>query len=292
MQRDENQDAMGTFVSPRGTLFVVLDGMGGHVGGRVASHTALEAIGSMFKKAEEDEDEPTLLDRLIREANGAILKRGIASPELLGMGTTCVLLLVSPDGSRAHHAHVGDSRIYLLRDEVMRQLTKDHTTVQRLIDEGRITEEQAPMHHQAGVISRSVGVAPELEIDVTTEPVALRDHDLFLLCSDGLTTMLDDDSIVRYLKEVPYDEVGRELIALANARGGYDNITLELVQLGPSRVANGPTKSGLVRLSDLLSEQEADTARAMRAEARSQQRVIIGLVMLLLLLGGLIVWAW
>ncbi len=292
MQRRENQDAMGAFNGFHGSLFVVADGMGGYAGGRLASHTAMAAIGDAFQQADATEPESELLERLIRRANDAILTRGIASPELLGMGTTCVLVLITRDGNRAHYAHVGDSRIYLFPDVVMRQLTKDHTTVQRLVDKGVITAEQAPLHPQAGVITRSVGVAPELDIDIHPDPIALQNNDVILLCSDGLTTMLGDEAIARYLEEVPYNEVGRELIGLANARGGYDNITLALIQVGECLVTLGPTMSGLVRLSDLIEEEKRATKEAFLAGTRSQRRILLFLMTLLVLLAGLIVWAW
>lgn len=257
MERSENQDSLLQASCPLGELFVVCDGMGGHRGGSLASQLAVKTIGKRFAKASGVEDPRDVLREAIEAANHAVHERShdTTGEDLEGMGTTCVAMIVQQDGALAHIAHVGDSRIYRLRGEKIEQLTRDHTAVQDMIDRGVITPEQAEGHPSSNVINRSVGVRAEVEVEVREAPLETQDKDLYLLCSDGLSGMMDDEDIYRYLVDLPVSQVAQELVDLSNARGGYDNVTVIVVNVGEARVPEaGPSRSGMARLSDLLSE--------------------------------------
>ncbi len=148
------------------------------------------------------------------------------------MGTTCVAMLLPPNSDLAYVAHVGDSRIYRIRDGQIERMTRDHTAVQHLIDQGLLTEDQAANHPRSHVINRSLGVLDAVEVDVAREPLRFRDGDRILLCTDGLTTMIEDLDIYRFVAEHPLQAAASELIEVSNARGGYDNVTVQLVQVG------------------------------------------------------------
>ncbi|MEA2178476.1 MAG: family protein phosphatase [Solirubrobacteraceae bacterium] len=217
-QRSGNEDNF--FV--QSPLFVLADGMGGAQAGEVASEIAIEA----FREAmPADQD---ALVATIETANGRVHEQANSVPEYHGMGTTCTVAYVGEE--EVVVAHVGDSRCYLLRDGELTRITKDHSLVGELVARGRVTEEEALIHPQRSVITRAVG--PEATVKVDADRIAARPGDLFLLCSDGLTDMVRDRDVARILKAVPsLEQVGRNLIAAANAAGGRDNITVILFRL-------------------------------------------------------------
>ncbi|MDQ4145938.1 MAG: Stp1/IreP family PP2C-type Ser/Thr phosphatase, partial [Actinomycetota bacterium] len=205
-------------------LFVVADGMGGHLAGDVASSTAVDVI--LNKSATASAEDPETLADLIRSANSAIWDKAHANPTLRGMGTTCTLVLLHEN--RAHIAHVGDSRAYLLRDGRLQQITEDHTLVARMVKEGRLQPEEAEHHPQRSIITRALGVDAEVEVDL--DSLEVQPGDRLMLCSDGLSSMIDHDSIATALKEqaAPQDAAD-ELIKRANDAGGEDNITVVVI---------------------------------------------------------------
>jgi protein phosphatase len=206
-----------------GTVFAVADGMGGHRGGEVASATALGPLAGLDGRSFDDAQ--AALDALSEAAvaaNAEVSRRSRTEPELEGMGTTLTAVLV--DGDDAHLVHVGDSRAYLLREGVLVQLTDDHTLVQALIDQGRITRDEASEHPHRSVITRASGVGSDVEVDRVS--ITLADGDVLLLCSDGLTGVVDDDEIAAIITEHGAHAAVDELIARANAAGGPDNITV------------------------------------------------------------------
>lgn len=218
--RERNEDAY-LVEEP---LFAVADGMGGHRGGNVASALALETIRG---EGPLPADPEALVDRL-RAANRAILQRGAADPRLAGMGTTVTAALC--DGERLHVLHVGDSRAYLFRDGSLRQLTEDHTLVQRMVREGRLTPEEAERHPQRSILTRALGVEGEVEPDRVTVP--LRPGDRVLLCTDGLTGMVDAARIEQVLRDEPDPQRAADLLVEeANRAGGDDNITVVVVDV-------------------------------------------------------------
>jgi protein phosphatase len=200
-------------------LFVLADGMGGHVAGEVASATAIETIQEQW----DGSADPNTLTRMIEEANRAIFAKAEGDSELHGMGTTCTAVLL--DSSTAHVAHVGDSRAYLLRQGELTQVTEDHTVVGRMAREGKISPEEAARHPHRNIITRALGIEPEVEVD--TWELELVEGDRLLICSDGLNDMVDDADIERILSDQDDDhQVVRSLVDAANEGGGDDNITV------------------------------------------------------------------
>jgi serine/threonine protein phosphatase PrpC len=222
-QRERNEDALLALTR----VFAVADGMGGHRAGEVASATALEPLAALDTADLGDEDAArTALVEAVLAANRAVASRAQDEPDLEGMGTTLTAVLVH-DGL-AHVAHVGDSRAYLWRGGALPQLTDDHTLVQALVDQGRITADQARVHHSRSVITRAIGVGAEVEVDVLAVPLAPGDR--LLLCSDGLSGVVDDGAIAEVLAaHADGDAATAALVEAANAGGGPDNITVLLV---------------------------------------------------------------
>lgn len=228
--RSGNEDNLFVEADVRRGIFIVADGMGGHAAGEVASEMAVQIVGRrlMTVRAVTDTDAVTTLTGSLKEANREIYRRMLAERDKQGMGTTASVLLVSDQGFLI--GQIGDSRIYLLRDGVLTQLTKDHSYVQEQVDAGILTPEQARYHPYSNVITRCVGSNDEVEVDVFTGPV--RVGDLFLVASDGLTGMVEDGQIARLLSANAGP--GRKVDALideANGHGGLDNITAIVVEV-------------------------------------------------------------
>jgi PPM family protein phosphatase len=206
-------------------LFAVADGMGGHRGGDVASAMTLETLGDGRLPEHGPLDE--VEERILR-ANRLVLERGEAERTLRGMGTTVTALVT--EGDKAHLAHVGDSRAYLLRDGALQQLTEDHTLVQRMVREGRLRPEEAEHHPQRSILTRALGVEDELVVDKLTLP--LLPGDRILLCTDGLTGMVDERDIQTVLeRENDPQHAADLLVGLANEGGGDDNITVVVLHV-------------------------------------------------------------
>jgi protein phosphatase len=225
--RDGNED----FVTPDedgagdGPLVVAIaDGMGGHVGGEIASRLAVEAAIAPPPGAD-----VAVRDR-IELGNDAVVAATEDDPRLAGMGTTLTLGLFDPDGM-LHIGHVGDSRLYLLRDGELEQLTRDHTWVMDMLSRGQLSPEQAETHPRRHLLTRVLGM---IGVQVDDDSVELHDGDRILICSDGLTTMLRDDAIAAIVRdaETPSDAVWA-LVEGANAAGGYDNTTVAVVDVAP-----------------------------------------------------------
>ncbi|WP_413332582.1 PP2C family protein-serine/threonine phosphatase [Brevibacterium sp. GP-SGM9] len=218
--RKNNQDS--GYAGPN--FLLIADGMGGHAGGDVASAITVSRLAELDSEPS-GEDALELLRTSILEANDRIVRGVAEQPELAGMGTTVTALLRAP-GNRFALAHIGDSRGYVLRDGELQPATHDHTFVQMLVDEGRITADEAETHPQRSVVMKvlgDVGASPDLDLSLREAHVG----DRWMLCSDGLTGFADIDEIARVLAEVPDpDECCRQLIDLALAGGGADNVTV------------------------------------------------------------------
>jgi protein phosphatase len=226
--RAGNEDAY--LVTDR--LYAVADGMGGHQAGEIASDAALEPLRALDIAAMTDPAEVgDALAAAVHDANTLVVERARSDPSLQGMGTT--LTAVAVREGQLHVAHVGDSRAYLLRDgERMSQLTTDHTLVERLVREGRLSRDQASTHPQRNVITRAIGHEATVDVEVLP-PITLRDGDQILLCSDGLSGPVDDERIAGILTDTADgDAAVTSLLAEANAAGGPDNITAVLVRVG------------------------------------------------------------
>jgi serine/threonine protein phosphatase PrpC len=229
-QRRANEDSL----LARSPLFVVADGMGGAQAGEVASRIAVES----FQPGLDDSAHPELeLAALAQAANARIHELSHANSEQAGMGTTLTAVYVGEQ--EVAIAHVGDSRAYCLRDGELQRLTDDHSLVDELMRQGRLTPEEAVEHPQRSVITRALG--PESAVEVDTRSVRARSADVYLLCSDGLTTMISEQQIAAVLRAHPaLRDAGEALIAAANAAGGRDNITVVLFRLEEVDLAHAP----------------------------------------------------
>lgn len=274
-------------------LFAVADGMGGHAAGDVASRIAVDVLKQDIDSGQ-SADKETLVNA-IKHANSVIFDQSQSDSALSGMGTTCTLLFVV--GSEGRIAHVGDSRAYLLRGGKLSQLTDDHTLVNRMVKEGRLRPEEADRHPQRSIITRALGVDANVKVDYKT--FDLRAGDRILLCSDGLTSMIDPPTIQRVLSETPdSDEASERLITLANDAGGEDNITVVLVDVAdPEGAATaGPTSPGAVVREPITTDPprtETPAARPVQAVAQPRRwlrRLVVWVVALAVLgVGGFFV---
>jgi protein phosphatase len=235
--RAGNEDSLYADASESRGLFIVADGMGGHAAGEVASEMAVAIVAEQLAVLDNVSapDAPDRVAEALRRANDAIYRRTVLEADKQGMGTTASVLVLSDAGYVI--GQVGDSRIYLLRDGQLRQLTKDHSYVQEQVDAGFLTPEQARYHPYSNVITRCVGANDTVEPDVFAGPV--KAGDVFLVASDGLTGMVDDRRLAQLLSSPAQPERKvQALISEANGRGGLDNITAVLVQVhavDPSR---------------------------------------------------------
>jgi len=306
-KRRRNEDAY--VVAP--PLFAVADGMGGAQAGEVASKLAKAAL--------EDTDSGSLsgserVASLIQEANRRVYERSNADPAASGMGTTMTVALL--EGGAVTFGHVGDSRAYLLRGGRMEQLTEDHSLVNELLKSGKLSPEEAETHPQRSVITRAVGTDPD--VDVETFTVDAHPGDVFLICSDGLTDMVDDEEIFAVLDRHhgDLDRAAKALVAAANRGGGVDNITVVTFAIGadgddaaappPAAGADDETLHGVRaetvdtmvvapdRLEDVLLEPGSPEAlAAVRGEPISpaaRVRLVLTMLGLLAIAAVLLIW--
>jgi len=287
-------------------LFAVADGMGGAQAGEVASRLTAAA----FREYHEADDlaPDGRVQAIIQEANRRIYERARSDSEVSGMGTTVTAALLT--GGRVTLGHVGDSRAYRIRNGALDQLTEDHSLVGDLMRSGRLTPEEAEEHPQRSVITRALGTDPEVDVDTVT--VDAEPGDLFLLCSDGLTTMVGDDDILGIVAAAPtLDDAARELVRAANTGGGEDNVTVVLFRVegdepveetlvAPAAVAEGNGQGDTDELEDTLTNLQpvavskpvpvtVEPAKPRRTRRRWGRRIlwaVLALGFVALLLGG------
>ena len=229
--RQANEDSFKYGQTPNGMVYVVCDGMGGHVGGAIASSTAVNAIMEFFS-ANVYENVLLAIEKSIQFANQQIFARIQAEPELHGMGTTVVVLVIKEND--CFIGHVGDSRIYLRTGGRLERITKDHSFVQTLVDSGAIREEDAEMHPQKNQILRALGHKQDVEVTLPNAPIRVKTGDTFLLCSDGLTGMVGDSDLHAMIEDQDLERVGTNMLNAALANGGVDNITGIIVRISQS----------------------------------------------------------
>jgi PPM family protein phosphatase len=232
-------------------LFAVADGMGGARGGEIASRVAAEALGESVDGSGE-----ARVVALIQEANRQVYERAREDSDASGMGTTITVALF--ENGVVSIGHVGDSRGYLIRDRKVDQLTEDHSLVAELVRTGRLSPEEAETHPQRSVITRALGTDPDVDVDVFS--VEAKPGDLFLICSDGLTAMVDDAAILDTVERQrdDLDAAAKELVAAANRSGGEDNITVVFFEV-VDEVAQEPSETKpMPALDDEPPKQEAD----------------------------------
>ncbi len=230
-KRQANEDAHGDQMTVNGYVFVVCDGMGGHVGGATASQMAVASILEFFDK-EPLENIILGIDKAIKFANEQIFATALAQPELKGMGTTATIVVMREEG--AYIGHVGDSRIYVKSDGKLNRLTKDHSFVQGLVDQGIIRDDEAESHPQKNQILKALGIREDVDATVCDSPLQLKVGDTLLLCSDGLSGLVTDSRMEELVNENNVQQSAVDLINEANQNGGTDNITASVVSITES----------------------------------------------------------
>lgn len=228
--RESNQDCFAVSVDGAEPVWaVVCDGMGGANGGYYASSTVSAAFShSMdisFEGLKSKQIENVMCEA-VRVANESVYKTACEQPDLSGMGTTLVAAVIM--GDTANIVHVGDSRAYLVGDGKITRLTNDHSVVQQLVELGQITEEEAKVHPEKNMITRAVGVKEDVEPESTT--CKLHKNEAILLCTDGLTNMVDDSEILQITQDNAIEDATEQLLDLAKTRGGTDNITVVIIK--------------------------------------------------------------
>jgi serine/threonine protein phosphatase PrpC len=292
-------------------LFAVADGMGGAQAGEVASQLAASAVEGGDSDGLQGVDR---IDALIQEANRRIFDRASTDPSASGMGTTMTVALV--EGMTVAIGHVGDSRAYLVRDEQMEQLTEDHSLVNELLKSGRLSEEEAQIHPQRSVITRAVGTDPDVDVDGFT--IEAEDGDVFLICSDGLTDMVEDEEILEVVHQHrdDLDKAVKGLVAAANRGGGEDNITAVAFRISAEAQPNLEDTVAMPALTGDDDEPDEETREyadadvvggdtmvvrpgelaAGEPEPRSEPharraRLVLIAIVVLLIVAALVVWA-
>ena len=273
-------------------LFAIADGMGGAQAGELASRLAAAALEELAGSALGTD---AVVD-LVHQANTRVYRRSLEDPDVAGMGTTATVILVDEAGGTLAIGHVGDSRAYRLRNGDLEQLTADHSLVAELVRHGRLTEAEAAAHPQRSVITRALGTEPEVEVDTLT--VELAQGDLYLLCSDGLTTMLSDTEIRAVVAAIDGDlgRVASDLVDAANRAGGEDNITVVVFAVGEGepiareRPTRAQTSSPDETTMETAIANEAVPAATSRHGAGHGSRwvALAGLVLVLVIAVGLL----
>jgi len=294
-------------------LFAVADGMGGAQAGEVASKLAATALEDGDTAAHEGLEGVT---ELIQQANRRVYDRATSDPAASGMGTTMTVALV--EGMTVVIGHVGDSRAYLLRGERMEQLTEDHSLVNELLKSGKLSEDEAQVHPQRSVITRAVGTDPDVDVDAFT--VEAQEGDLFLLCSDGLTDMVEDEGILDllYRHREDLDRAVKSLVAAANRGGGEDNITaiafristetsgedtMQMPAVEPEErtleaVPAGPAVDTMVIPPDRIEDELLEAGSPEAIEATREEppgvpqriRLVLTMLVLLAIAAALLIW--
>lgn len=254
-KRAANEDFLGFEDTPNGRVAVVCDGMGGHVGGATASHIAVDSILAYLREHYHTEPNEAIIEAIFA-ANRNILLHAQIHPELTGMGSTCVLLLVR--NGKVYIGHVGDSRIYLIRESTIKQLTKDHSFVQTLVDAGQISEAEAEHHPRKNEITNALGIPNMQPATIREDAILPQAGDVFLLCSDGLSNMVQNTTIAKIAGKIGTNMQHRadSLIEHAKQNGGLDNITCELIEFSITTTGkrkhpqnNDKRKKALLQLS-------------------------------------------
>jgi protein phosphatase len=233
--RTNNEDSFGYWEPDddqqflrKGRLAVVADGMGGYEGGQEASRLAVETLVAVYRDFGGDDPQAALVEAL-QAAHEQIRQYSFAHPELRGMGTTCTAAAIVQDA--LYYVHVGDTRLYLIRDGQITRVTRDHSYVGRLVESGMISPEEAETHPQRNILTAALGTNPDLIMDSPGQPEPLRPDDVLLICSDGLWGQVRDSEILDAVENKSAEPAGRKLIELARERGGPDNITVEILRL-------------------------------------------------------------
>jgi len=230
--RELNEDSYKIIVGDNSSYFafVVADGMGGHKCGELASRVAVEYISDSIERDPHNlilpETRSEALKKIVEGTNAAVYQKSLEVPEASGMGTTLTMAVVTQSDITV--AHVGDSRLYIVRDETIRQITEDHSYIEELIKKGTITRDEAENHPQKNIITRAIGSSLDIDIDITS--MEITSGDIFVLCTDGLTNMVSCDQIMKTVIENEPEEACEQLVEAAKRNGGDDNITVIVIK--------------------------------------------------------------
>lgn len=237
-QRENNEDFLSYWepdsdadFQQKGRLALIADGMGGYEGGQEASRLAVETIQNIYNDSAGDPRDVLL--RGFRTAHEKIQQYAAAHPEFEGMGTTCTALALN--NLHLYFAHVGDSRLYLIRGATISRLTRDHSYVGRLVESGVLRSDEAERHPQRHILTAALGAGAEIVADAPLQPIELEHGDILVLCTDGLWSLIHEPEILDIVTKQPASAACRELVRLARERGGPDNITVQVLRVS----ANG-----------------------------------------------------
>ena len=225
-RREENEDALGVFEIDGGVLAIVCDGLGGNKAGEVASQLSVETISSSFMKSESG----NYLERItkaVQEANSIIFNKSSSYSHLKGMATTAEVLFIQD--TKIYWGHIGDSRIYFFEDNKLKQLTKDHSLVQKLMDNGLLTLKDAEFHPNKNIITRALGDSISAEIDLSESKINPEDCYLFLVCTDGVTTGVNNEELEEILMLKNLGQISEKLSSIIEERGAPDNYSFVLI---------------------------------------------------------------
>jgi PPM family protein phosphatase len=236
-QREENQDSL-LYAEPdsdeefqkKGRLAVVADGMGGYEGGGIASGIAVDVIRSTYFASQAEDAEGALTDAMIA-AHFAIRDYAREHPQDSSMGTTCIAATLR-DGHLVY-GHIGDSRLYLMRNGSITQLTRDQTLCERMVEQGELRPEDIANHPDRHVLTAAMGVGESIPAEFPEQPISLLADDILLMCSDGLYDLVSDEEMLSAARQQAPEEACRQLVATAKERGGFDNITVQILKIQP-----------------------------------------------------------
>jgi serine/threonine protein phosphatase PrpC len=235
LQRENNEDSL-LYWEPetdqefrrKGRLAIVADGMGGYEGGQEASRIAVETVRHLYDRDFAGDPQTALLHAFLA-AHATIQRYAFEHPEFYGMGTTCTALAIVD--RKLYFAHVGDSRLYLVRGESISRLTRDHSYVGRLVENGIVRSEDAESHPQRHILTAALGSGNEILPQVSEQPVTLEVDDVLILCSDGLWGVVGDQDLARAARTRPLADACMKLVRMALERGGPDNVTVQLLRV-------------------------------------------------------------
>jgi PPM family protein phosphatase len=235
LQRENNEDSL-LYWEPdtdqefrrKGRLAIVADGMGGYEGGQEASRIAVESVRHLYDRDFAGDPQTALLNAFLA-AHATIQRYAFEHPEFYGMGTTCTALAIVD--RKLYFAHVGDSRLYLVRGESISRLTRDHSYVGRLVENGIVRSEDAESHPQRHILTAALGSGNEILPQVSEQPVTLEEDDVLILCSDGLWGVVGDQDLARAARTRPLADACMKLVRMALERGGPDNVTVQLLRV-------------------------------------------------------------
>jgi serine/threonine protein phosphatase PrpC len=272
--RDRNEDFLAYFDSLNGHVFVICDGMGGHNAGDVAAELAVETIGGFFSQKYYPNPFEAIEQAMI-SANQTVYNYSVGNDYLFGMGTTMVLVLIRED--KVYFGHAGDSRLYLYRNNILDQLTADHSYVQQLLQKRMISQRETQEHPRRNEITKAIGLSIAFDPDISPKAIIPQNDDIILLCTDGLTNMISGEEISKILGNLHnLNEKAVKLIAKANKNGGLDNISVQIIKFHNLGVENEP---------DLVTSNTSIISFFRQALKKKKN---IAILLLLFLLGTLL----